>query len=63
MKKLVKLDNHELKKAGIPFSKYTLYTWRRDKKNLEIFKKVGGKVFIDLDAFEKWVEKQNNSRR
>jgi len=62
--RLIGLNNQEeLKKAGIPFSRWTLYTWRKRRKNLEIFKKISNRVFIDLDAFENWVEKQNKKNK
>ena len=57
--KLIRLREQDLKEAGIPFTKGTLRVWHSKGKNKEIFKKVSGRLFIDLDAFENWVEKQN----
>ena len=55
-------DQKALKEAGIHFSKGTLYNWRSKKKNLELFKKVGGKVFLDIDAYEKWIRQQEGNK-
>ena len=47
------------KADGLPVSKSLLYKWRHRKENLQIFSKIGGGVFVDVEALEKLLE---NSR-
>jgi len=42
---------------GFPFRKSTLYKWVHVRKHPEIFVRIGGAVFLDLDAFNALVEK------
>ncbi len=60
---LIRIEDEELRRAGIPFKASTLYRWRKDKRNLEIFVKVGGRVFVDSEAWEKFVEKAREKSR
>ena len=46
-----------LSKANcLPLSKGTFYKWHHLKKYPQIFVKLGGALFIDLDALQKLVE-------
>ncbi len=58
--RLVSVSNEkELKAAGIPFKPSTLYAWKWAGKYKQIFRKIGGKLFVDVDEFERLV---NNSK-
>ncbi|AEA33658.1 hypothetical protein [Hippea maritima] len=48
---LIPLRASELEKHNIPFSANTFYFWHSQGKYREIFVKVAGKLFIDLDKF------------
>lgn len=55
--KIVKVnDPQELKEAGIPFSKTTLYVYHSQGKYPEIFLKIGNILCIDLDAWQTVLE-------
>lgn len=41
---------------GLPFAPATFYKWHHTKKYAEIFIKVGGSLFVDLDRLEKIFE-------
>lgn len=52
----------------IDFSVKTLRNWRCSGKYPQLFRKVGGKVFIDLEEFDKIIEQDkqntiNNAKR
>jgi len=49
----------DLEANGIPFAPGTLRRWHSTKINSSIFKKLGGRLFIDLDSFHKWAEDSN----
>jgi hypothetical protein len=55
--KLVSLKKEELAKAGIPLSPNTLYQWHSSGKNPEIFVKIGKRLFIRLDRWREFIEK------
>jgi hypothetical protein len=42
---------------GFPLKKSTLYKWVHTRKHPEVFVRIGGAVFVDLDAFGRLVEK------
>jgi len=44
----------------IPFAEKTLRNWRSDGVYPQLFIKLGGKVFIDLDEYEKLVQVQKD---
>ena len=52
MKNLVRL----CKANCLPLSRSTMYKWRHIGKYPELFVKLGGAVFVDLDYLEKIVE-------
>ena len=59
--RLVKISDYEaLKKEGIPYKPNTLYQWRSQGKNKELFVKLDGLVCIDVDKFKEWVEKKTS---
>jgi hypothetical protein len=41
---------------GLPFAPATFYKWHHTRKYPEIFIKVGGSLFVDLDRLEKILE-------
>jgi hypothetical protein len=52
MKNLVRLA----KADSLPLCKSTLYKWKHLKKHPQLFVKLGGALFIDLDALQELVE-------
>ena len=48
---LISLKSEELRKAGIPLSKNTFYSWKSEGKYREIFVKLGGRLFLNIDKF------------
>jgi len=57
MPTLIPLREEDLKRAGIPFKVDTLRKWRTRGQNLQIFTKLGGRVFIIAEEWEKFVRK------
>jgi hypothetical protein len=53
-KNLVRVGKAE--QVGLPFKSSTYYKWAHLRKFPEIFVKIGGGLFIDLDAHNKLVE-------
>jgi hypothetical protein len=53
MQNLVRVSKAE----NLPFKKNTFYKWRHLKKYPEIFIKLSGGLFIDIDALERVLEK------
>ena len=54
---LIPLKNEDLAKAGIPFKAGTLRGWRKRRKNMKIFTKVEGKVFVIKEKWDELVKK------
>ncbi|HNY12523.1 MAG TPA: hypothetical protein PKK26_13100, partial [Candidatus Wallbacteria bacterium] len=50
----------DLEANGIPFAPGTLRRWHSVGINNKIFKKLGGRLFIDLFAFQEWAEESNS---
>lgn len=46
----------------LPLKKATFYKWKAEGMHPEIFIKIGGALFVDIDAFWKMV-KDTNKRR
>lgn len=44
------------KADGLPLKKQTFYKWFHCKRNLGIFVKLGGALFVDLDKFQQLIE-------
>lgn len=44
-------DEKTLKECGVPFSCRTLYKWHHEKRCPQIFKKVFGTLFLDLEEY------------
>ena len=55
---LVPLRDEELRKAGVPLSCKTLYKWHAQQKYPELFVKLGRKLFLVRESFDKLIEKQ-----
>ncbi|OQA74488.1 MAG: hypothetical protein BWY32_03590 [bacterium ADurb.Bin243] len=56
MKELISVSSQEeLERGGIPFKRYTILRWHSTGKYPEIFAKIGGKVFINKEAWTKLV--------
>lgn len=51
---LVKVSQANEKR--LPFRSATLYAWKHRRKNLQIFRKVGRTLFVDLDELQKLVD-------
>lgn len=46
-----------LSKAGsLPLCKSTLYKWKHLKKHPQMFVKIGGALFVDLDVLDRIIE-------
>ncbi|MEA3313237.1 MAG: hypothetical protein U9Q18_02540 [Caldisericota bacterium] len=56
MKVIQVTDEQARKEAGIPFAKKTLYKWNSTGMHPELFLKIGNKLCINLDYWDKWVE-------
>lgn len=41
---------------SFPLKKSTIYKWLHVRKHPELFVKIGGAAFLDMDAFNKLVE-------
>ena len=54
---LVPIKNASLKEAGIPLKAETFYKWRKQRKNLKIFTKIGGRVFIVRERWDQLIKK------
>ena len=52
---LVEVSNAE--KGRMPIAKNTAYKWHSQKKHPELIYKVGGKLFFDLEEWEKLAKK------
>ena len=52
---LIKVSN--TKNGTLPIAKNTAYKWHSLKKHPALLFKVGGKLFFDLDEWEKMAEK------
>ncbi len=50
-------DEDGLKEAGVPVSPWTLRKWRREGRYPELFTKVGKRVFLVLENWQKLVQK------
>lgn len=42
---------------GFPLRASTLYKWVHIGRHLELFVRLGGAVFVDLDEFKKFIER------
>ncbi len=59
---LVPLTREALEKHGIPFSPWTLRSWRKKRKHSELFVKIGRRVFLVYEAWQKLVEQKLNDQ-
>lgn len=55
-KDLIPIKDEELQKAHIPFKAKTLMHWRAERKNLDLFVKIGGRVFFNLRRYAQRIE-------
>ena len=60
---LVALKDEELEKAGIKFKAKTLRHWRYQRKNMQLFRKIGGKVFLETKEWEKLIKQAEKNAR
>lgn len=51
--RLVPLNCRALEEAGIPFSPNTLRAWARKGKYPSVFTKVGGRVYVKLEEWQR----------
>ena len=54
MSKLIRVS--KAKEHDVPVKRSTLYKWKHQKRYPEIFIKIGGFLFVDLDALEQLFE-------
>ena len=54
---LIPLKKEALMEAGIPISVWTLKDWRKSGRNPEIFTKIGRRVFLVKERWNRLVEK------
>ena len=52
---VVPLKEEELQKAGIWFKPMTLYRWHSIGEHSNLFIKVGRKLLINVDEYNKWI--------
>ena len=52
----------QAKEAGLPFAPATLYKMKHCRRFPDLFVKIGGAVFVDMDAFRELVEMSRLSR-
>jgi len=50
------------KAVGLPFKPQTFYKFFHLKKHLQIFVKIGGSLFIDLDRLEELIDASRGRR-
>ena len=50
------------KADGLPLKKQTFYKWFHLKQHLEIFVKLGGALFLDLDRLEQLIDASRAKR-
>lgn len=55
-KRLIPFRDKRRLEAATGFARSTFYAWRTRKKYPELFTKIGGACFVDLEEFEKLVE-------
>ena len=48
---------------GLPFKPATFYKWHHCQKHLEIFIKLGGALFVDLDRLEQLIDASRGQRK
>jgi hypothetical protein len=56
MAKLVRVSRVKDHRDEIPFAPQTLFKWHHLGKHAEIFVKIGGALFVDIDKFNSLVE-------
>ena len=54
---LIPLNDNSLAEAGIPLKAETFYKWRKQRKHLQIFTKIGGRVFIVRQKWNLFIQK------
>lgn len=56
--RLISLKPESLAEAGIPVPAKTLIDWRLRGFNAELFLKIGGRLLVDLDAWDALVDQE-----
>ncbi|KAA0259368.1 hypothetical protein FHQ18_00385 [Deferribacter autotrophicus] len=59
--KLIPNKDTLLQQAGVLHTATTLRTWKSKGKYPEIFRKIGGRLYIDLEAYQRHVLEMNPS--
>jgi hypothetical protein len=59
MQNLVRVSKAE----GLPFKSATFYKWHHTQKYAEIFVKLGGALFVDLDRLEQLINASRGQRK
>lgn len=59
---LIPLKAKALREAGIPLSVWTLRDWRKRGRNLNLFTKLGRRVFLILEEWEHFVRKNRGAK-
>ncbi len=54
--RFISIDEFSLQEHGIPFRRSTLYKWRSIGKHPQLFRRVGGRVLLDLEAWHQLLE-------
>jgi hypothetical protein len=62
MQNLVRVSKIKSLQFKSPFEPATYYKWFHLKKHLEIFVKVGGALFVDLDRLEQLIDSSRGNR-
>ena len=57
---MTRIPVSEAEKYNLPFSRQTLYQFHSEGKHKRLVYKVGGKLFFDLDEWEKMAEEAKN---
>ena len=54
--KVIPIDKKKLEEAGIFHAPMTLYKWHQQGIHPELFVKLSGKLLLNLDEYNKWLE-------
>ena len=61
--RLIELKENDLKSAGVPFTKGTLYVWHNTGQHPELFVKLGKRLLFNLDEFDIWAKREIEKSR
>jgi hypothetical protein len=63
MQNLVRVSKMKVLSFKLPFEPTTFYKWFHLKKHPEIFVKLSGALFVDLDRLEQLIEASRGQRK